>query len=584
MTRLYTATAIGAMLVAAPALAEITPASVWEQLSGYYEATGMTVETAAVEEAGDTVTVRGLVLKTASGEAGSDDHAELVYTVGDVELTASGDGGVTIDFPDQSTASALLTAPPSSDPAEDVDAAVDRADDAAQTAADAAEDAATSPDADAAAPESDDAGTESGDTVAEDGTADPAAADTPTADTGDTAEDAEIETVTIDISIANPGETVTVTEDGAGNVYEYQFPTFEMNVDRLTTPEGEVIENPGKLTVTKFIGTDRLESGESLTLDQTGKAESVALNIDFSHESGTALIDATIADLAFEGKGTVPPGTNMGPELSAAMKAGLNADGAITAGPTTINLDVTTNEPDAGPQQVKANSTMESLGLDFMMADGRIGYSGTTGKSTTEVTVPDVPVPLSYSADSAQFNIEVPVIAAAEPQPFKFVYGIDGMTLSDGIWGMFDPQSVLPRDPASIMVDMSGTARLDVDVLDTAAMEDPNVAPGAVNSLKLNNVDISALGANVSATGDLTSPEGGDLSTPLGTINARLTGINPLFDKLVQAGLLPEDQAMSIRMMMAMFAKPDAQNADVMISDVEFRDGGSIFVNGQQVK
>lgn len=525
MTRLSTATALGVILASSPALAEITPSSVWEQLSGYYETMGLTVQTDGVEEAGDTVTVRGLVLSQVS-PADAAESAEVTFKFGDVVLNATGDGAVSMDLPDQSTATMTMEVPVGGDDRYDDDAA-DETDDAAKP---------------------------------------------------------ETGTVTIDMALSNPGEKITVREDGAANLYEYTFPTFELNVTRVTTPEGKVLENLGKMTLANFIGTDRIESGDNLKLDQTGKADSLALDINYSDDKGAAVGLMTMADLSYQMATVVPAGTNMGPQLAEAMRAGLDAKGSLKLGATEVKLDVTNTGGEEGPQPVSVAGTVDSLTLDVLMADGRLGYSGATGASKTDLTVPDLPFPISYSSESAQFNLEMPVTASPEPQPFALAYGFKGLELSDGIWGMFDPQSILPRDPANVTVDLTGTARLDMDLLDPEAMSDPSVAPGAINSLKINNVEFSAVGANIAATGELTSPAGGDLTTPIGTINGRLTGVNALFDKLVQAGLMPEDQAMGMRMMLAMFAKPDASDANVLLSDIEFKEDGSIFANGQQVK
>lgn len=517
MTRLSTATALGVILASSPALAEITPSSVWEQLTGYYETFGLTVQTEAVEEAGDTLTVRGLVLSQKT-PPGAPSAADVRMQFGDIVLNATGDGGVSMDLPDQSGMIVIMEIPK------------------------------------------------------------PASAlDTP-------ADAEDMVSVTVELAMSNPGETITVREDGAANLYEYNFPSFEMAVSRIIADDGKIIENPGKLTLTNFTGTERLESGDSFKLSQTGAADELTMNVDYADEQGAAVVVATIADFAYSADSLVPTGIDLGANMAAALNAGLDVKGGFKAGATDIKLDVTDNSGPDGAAPVAITSTADSFTLDFLIADGRIGYSGASGASSTDITVPDLPFPISYGAESAQFNLEMPASASPDPQPFTFAYGFGGLTLSDGIWGMFDPQSALPRDPADLTVDLSGMARLDVNIFDPEAMADPNVVPGEINSVKINKIDLSALGANISATGELNSPDGGDLTTPVGIITGRLTGINALFDKLSAAGLMPQDQAMGMRMMLAMFTKPDPDNADALTSEIEFKEGGSIFANGQQVQ
>ncbi|MFD2438949.1 hypothetical protein ACFSS8_00315 [Paracoccus kondratievae] len=72
------------------------------------------------------------------------------------------------------------------------------------------------------------------------------------------------------------------------------------------------------------------------------------------------------------------------------------------------------------------------------------------------------------------------------------------------------------------------------------------------------------------------------MTTPVGELNASYEGVNGLIDKLSTIGLIPEDQAMSVRMMMAMFAKPVGD--DKLETKLEFKEDGSIFANGQQIK
>lgn len=105
--------------------------------------------------------------------------------------------------------------------------------------------------------------------------------------------------VTVELAMTNPGESITVREDGTGNLYEYDFPTLEVAVNRIVAADGKVIENPGKMSLTNFTGTEHIESGDSFKLSQTGAADQLTMNVDYADEQGAAVIVATMADLVY---------------------------------------------------------------------------------------------------------------------------------------------------------------------------------------------------------------------------------------------------------------------------------------------
>ena len=79
---------------------------------------------------------------------------------------------------------------------------------------------------------------------------------------------------------------------------------------------------------------------------------------------------------------------------------------------------------------------------------------------------------------------------------------------------------------------------------------------------------------------DLVTFDG--VPAPTGKMELTLKGGNGLLDKLVAMGLIPSDQAMGARMMMAMFAKP-GDGEDTLNSTLEFKDKG-FFANGQRLQ
>ena len=164
-------------------------------------------------------------------------------------------------------------------------------------------------------------------------------------------------------------------------------------------------------------------------------------------------------------------------------------------------------------------------------------------------------------------------------------------TMSDIIWALFDASGQLPRDPATLALDVSGKAKVLVDGLSPQGAQElalSGTAPTEVEALKIDRLLVDALGAKVEATGDITF-DNADTTTmagfpkPVGDININIAGANGLMDKLMAMGMLPAEQAMGARMMMGLFAVPGAA-PDTLTSKIEFNDAGQILANGQRIK
>jgi hypothetical protein len=69
----------------------------------------------------------------------------------------------------------------------------------------------------------------------------------------------------------------------------------------------------------------------------------------------------------------------------------------------------------------------------------------------------------------------------------------------------------------------------------------------------------------------------------VGEINLTLDGANALIDKLTGLGMLPQSQAMNVRMMLGLFARPGA-GPDNLTSKIELREDGTIHANEQRLK
>ncbi|NHF72917.1 DUF2125 domain-containing protein [Paracoccus xiamenensis] len=583
MKRLTSATAIGMILAATPALAEVTPKSVWENLNAYYDRYGLTVETASVDEAGDTLTVNDLVLHQQA------EGAETRVDMGDVVFTATGDGAVRMDMADELTVTVEL---PETDPAEE--AAMEAPADAADSAAEAAGQAA-----DAA-----DAATEG----------DAAAADEAMADAADAAADAEAamaahdsaepRKITLNAQIAD--EDITIREDGDAMVYDYLLPKLDVTVAQIELDDGKIIENPATIAFANLKGSDRIEGTDAQKIVQSATTDSITFNLDITGDDG----ESGKGQFVLNGVGInsdtgTPAGYSVGSDnLTEMLKAGMTVKGDLKIASVTGNLDMVTKDEEGQTRPVTMKFDGAESAVTFAMDQSRISYAGTGGATNAEMTIPDLPVPVGYGVGSASFNVDFPIAMAEQAQDFAVTYKLDDVTLTDGVWGLFDPQGALPRDPASLDLDLAGSVKVLRDFFDTASLdtaeklEDPNLSeeernalmeemmapPADLRDLTINKVALDLMGAKAEVTGKLAAPEQGDMETPVGTISGRFEGVNALLDKLGAAGLVPAEQMMGVKMMLQMFSKPDAQNPEVLTTELEFNEQGQIFANGQQVK
>jgi hypothetical protein len=178
----------------------------------------------------------------------------------------------------------------------------------------------------------------------------------------------------------------------------------------------------------------------------------------------------------------------------------------------------------------------------------------------------------------------MPIVVSDDPQDFAMLLRFDGLTASDTIWSMFDPSRALPRDPATLVVDLSGTGKWFVDITDPALAEAPmDGVPGEVQSLTVNELRLDMVGAELTGTGDFTVDNSSMPPVPVGAIDLQLVGGNGLIDRLVSMGALPQEQAMGARMMLGLFARPGT-GADTLTSRIEFTPQGGIIANGQPLR
>jgi hypothetical protein len=218
---------------------------------------------------------------------------------------------------------------------------------------------------------------------------------------------------------------------------------------------------------------------------------------------------------------------------------------AIDGGYTTEGGDYIFESSDAsGPTSGTFTTTASSLDFADQQGRGCLRFLG--HRRRAQATPAMMPMPITVDIAEYGLNFEMPLSRSEGPAPWAAGVNLTGLDVSDDIWAMFDPSGMLSHDPATLRLDLTGTATMLFDAMDPAQAEAmaQSPMPLQVESANLNDLTIAFGGAEVTGSGaftfdntDLTTIPGMPKTT--GAIDLQLNGVNALVDTLAAMGLHP---------------------------------------------
>ena len=389
------------------------------------------------------------------------------------------------------------------------------------------------------------------------------------------------------ISIAQPGVLMTASGTPEATGYVFEAPTLTVKLEAIEGVDAAAVDATVEATLSAVTGKYLVEgAADAKTITSEFAAQSMALTVvaDDKEAASKMRFVATIADLAGKANGTFL-GADMMADLPAALKAGFVTSGGFSYGAMSFDVDVT----DAtGPTKMLA--TGEGGDMTFALDASKMQYGGNGKALNVTVSSPDIPFPeLKLGYAETAFNMVMPVGTSAEPTDFALLAKLVGFTISDEVWGMFDPAGSLPHDPATVILDTKGKVKMTTDLFDQAAMDAlGDTPPGEIHALDVTEMKATFAGAELTGAGAFTF-DNSDMTTfagvpaPSGKLDMKLVGGNGLLDKLVAMGLFTAEDAMGARMMVAMFANAGAEGVDELTSTIEVKDK-VLYANGQRIQ
>ncbi|WP_299722063.1 DUF2125 domain-containing protein [uncultured Tateyamaria sp.] len=397
------------------------------------------------------------------------------------------------------------------------------------------------------------------------------------------------EKVDLTIRFDQTDPVMSAAGDPGDLTYTYASASAVMAMDGLTVNGLPIPQDIAKfdLKMSNMAYVVQTTVGTLRTIQQDITVDAMDYDIAFTDPEGEGSFKllGAMTGIAMDASGDLPLDSDP-QDMNAMLNAGLDFDGTFTS--TGGNYELTFNGPDGSGT---ANSTSEGGEFGFAMSMAGLSYDVLQRNVDFNMLITEFPLPLSISAAEIGTSFLMPVQKSAEDQPFGLGVSLSDFTMSDMIWGLFDPTGQLPRDPATLIVDLSGQAKVLFNFLDpsqAAILETTGAAPGELNALTLNKLELNAVGAQLTGAGEFTF-DNSDVVTfdgmprPEGGIDLKLVGGNGLLDKLVGMGLVPQDQAMGARMMMGLFAVP-GEAPDTLNSRIEVNNEGHVLANGQRIR
>jgi hypothetical protein len=397
------------------------------------------------------------------------------------------------------------------------------------------------------------------------------------------------ESFTMAMTYAQTGHSIRVSGTPEEMTYAYGADTFALTLDELMAEGRAYGPEEARFSVSgsAIDSTTTMSLGAARGYDQAGRIGDLAYDIFIKdpEEGGQVTFTGGVAGIEIGGGGTIPLEIQDQADMAAMLRAGFDVAGRMSYESGSSQMQV--SDPVDGDFSAETSSAGGGLGVEI--GADRLLYEGAQQELAMSVNAADVPFPIQFSLGEAAFRLAGPTLSGSEPQDFGLALTLGDFKMSDMIWGIFDPTGQLPREAATLALDMTGKVQLDIDYLDPAAAArmEPG-GPGEVQEVEINTLILDAAGARLEGSGAVTL-DNEDLTTvpgmpkPVGQINLALQGGGALIDKLVAMGLLPSEQAMGARMMMGLFAVPTGE-PDSLTSQIEFTEDGQILANGQRIK
>ena len=393
---------------------------------------------------------------------------------------------------------------------------------------------------------------------------------------------------TVNLAVTHEGMTLNVAGDPDAMIYDIKADRYAISVDSLEGEAGEEVElTDAMFAMIDLAGTYSVKSDNLTRIAYALNVGALDIDVLFKEIDGDGVVSANadLADLDMFANIATPIDMDLEAEMPPFVD-GLALEGGYTFGAVSYAFDV-----DIDGEAVSGTADVDNGSLGFEMDIDGLAYIGETHDINISMSIPqEIPFPLDVTMAKYGFDFQVPLSQGeGGPRDARLAFDFTDLAVSDALWNLVDPQNILPRDALTIALGLSAQVTPFFDFLDPEQQEAAMLSdiPGELNGVQISELTVRGAGAEITGTGAFTF-DNSDLETfdglprPEGQVEFAINGVNGLVDKLIQMGLIPEDEALMPRMMLGMFATPVGD--DMLTSTIEVNSEGHLLANGQRLR
>lgn len=398
------------------------------------------------------------------------------------------------------------------------------------------------------------------------------------------------------LSASAPALSLVVSGIGETAAFDLTAPSLALTLDRVEPPQPETIE--ATMALADLVVAHKMDlladTQELATTASLGALRGEVRFDDGKAERGTVTFD--LAGMTGAATAVLPPGFVPDPanpdqpppevaDFLDFLAQGLRLAGEATVTGFAMKADLT-GSTEGGLVDMTLESGTFSAGLDQAAAHYEIalGKMGMIGRDLPDPELSDI----EMSVKDAGYGVSVGIGDLVSPQDARFWVRMTELTLPPEAWAEADPSGALGSGPISWALEVTARYALGAEMLQPGWEPVPGTFPPMdLIEVALKELAFTGAGIRVGGSGalgfdesDVVTFEG--LPAPEGKLSFSAEGVNALIDRLVAAGMLPEDEVAGLRMGLMFIAKA-GPTPDSLVSELEFRDKG-FFLNGMKIR